>query len=331
LTPISPATAPRARSRLRRAARPAVLLAVAGALLAATPEVFASTTLGAAPSDTAPCLLASQPPLAVDQHGHAPPAGPVLRRLAERLRPVPADATSGRYAYIAVRMQAADSVFEGPCVHTVTAYATEQRWRADDGSGQVTGVPWHQDPADPPPVGTTTYPAGGLPGVVSGPVPTDPAVLAAALDAAYPPSDAATLNHAQPLRAADTIRQRRLTGTAARLRAVADLTAWHYTNRDARRAVLLVLADVSGLAYRGGVVGYPGAIAVSADSGDWRELLVINPTSGVVLTYEQVLLRNGQQLGVHTPYSNARTLYAARGHATAPGQPPARSAGTSAS
>ena len=323
LTPSNPTPAPRTRSRLRHAVQPAVLLVAAGAMLAATPVVFASTTQAAQSDAAAKCPLASQPPLAVDHEGQAPPARPILRRLAERLRTVPADAQTGPYAYIAVRMQAADSTFEGPCVQTVTAYAAEQRWRADDGSGQVTGTPWHHDPADPPPSETTTYPAGDLPGVVPGPVPTNPAVLAAALDAAYPPIDAAILAQAQPLRAADTIRQRRLTGTAARLRAVADLNAWHYTNRAARRAVLLVLADVAGLTYRGGVAGYPGAIAVSADSGDWREMLVIDPTSGVVLAHEQVLLRNGQQLGVHTPYSNARTAYIARGRTSQPGQAPA--------
>ena len=299
-----------------------------GALLAvfsATPMVSASTTPALARADTpkASCPLASQPPLAVDRPGQAPPAGTVLRRLAERLGTVPADAQTGRYAHTALQQHAADSTFEGPCVQTVTAYAAERRWRADDGSGQITGTPWHHDPAAPPPADTTAYPAGGLPGVVSGRVPTDPATLAAALDAAYPPIEAAALAQAQPLRAADNIRQRRHTGTAARVRAVADLSGWHYTNRAARRAVLLVLADVAGLAYRGGVAGYPGAIAVSADSGDWRELLVIDSASGVVLAYEQVLLRNGDMLGVQAPYSNARIAYVGRGRTWQPGRDPA--------
>lgn len=322
LTPTNPAPAPPTTSRLRRAIRPLAIVAAAGVLLAmpaAAPTVFASTTPAAARPATAEpsCPLASQPPLTVDHPDQAPPAGAVLRRLAERLRAVPADARTGRYAYVALRMRAADSMLEGPCVETVTAYAAERRWRADDGSGQVTGTPWHHDPVDPPAAETTTYPAGGLPGVVPGPVPTDPAALAAALDAAYPPVDTRTRHH--------------VTGTAARLRAVADLAAWHYTNRAARRAVLLVLADVAGLTYRGGVTGYPGAIAVSADAGPWRDLLVIDPASGVVLAYEQVLLRNGEiTLGVHTPYSNARTAYTARGRTSQPGQAPATSTDTAA-
>ena len=302
----------------------AALLAVS----AGTPAVSAAANPATAAdgSNGAACPLTAEPPLTVEHPGQARPAGPLVRRIAERLRTVPADAQAGRYARTALRMQAADSTLDGgPCVVTVTAYAAERRWRADDGSGQVTGIPWHHDPAAPPPADTTTYPAGGLPGVVVGPVPTDPATLAAALDAAYPPITAATNAAVQPLRAEDTVQQRRQRGTAARLRAVADLNAWHYTNRAARRAVLLVLADVAGLVYRGGVAGYPGAIAVSADSGDWRDLLVIDPNTGVLLAYEQVLLRGGHQLGVRTPYSNARTTYTDPGRASQPGRaaPPA--------
>jgi hypothetical protein len=311
------------------------VLAVVAALTAvsattAAPVVSAATAPAAANRETTPdpsCPLASESPLTVDQPGQAPPAGPLLRRLASRLHAVPADTQTGRYAHAVLRMQAADSTLDGgPCVVTVTAYATEQRWRADDGSGHITAITWHNNPNDPPLADTTTYPAGGLPGVVAGPVPTDPTTLAAALDAAYPPIAATLaqpLAQSRPLRAADNVRQRRHTGTAARLRAVADLNSWHYTNRAARRAVLLVLADVAGLAYRGVVADYPGAIAVSADSGDWRDLLVIDPGTGVVLAYEQVLLRGGETtLGVHTPYSNTRTAYSDQGRTSLPGRSP---------
>lgn len=154
----------------------------------------------------------------------------------------------------------------------------------------------------------------------------DPAALAPALDAAYPPIADATLAQVRPLRAAEAIRQRRQHGTAARLHAVAQLNAWHYTNQAARRAVLLVLADVAGLAYRGGVAGHSGAIAVSADSDAWRDLLVIDPASGVVLAHEQVLLRGGDLLGVHTLYSNARTAYTERGRSSRPGRAPVQPA-----
>lgn len=119
----------------------------------------------------------------------------------------------------------------------------------------------------------------------------------------------------------------RHTGTAARVRAVAELNAWHHTNRAARRAVLLVLADVGRLVHRGAVAGYPGALAVSVDTGDWRDILVLDRRTGVVLAYEQVLLRNGQPLDVRTPYMNARTAYTDRGRAPRPSvTPPARDA-----
>jgi hypothetical protein len=258
------------------------------------------------------CELASAPPLALQYPGHAPLAAPILRGLAERLRPAATDAQTGRYAYAAVRMNAADSTLEGPCVQTVTAYADEDHWRADDGSGQVTATSWYHDQTHPPPPDIARYPTDGPPGVVDGPVPTDPTKLAAALDAAYPPIQTAAAP-ARPLHAAANLRQRRQTGTATRLEAVAQLNAWHYTNRAARRAVLLVLADVTNLAYRGAAEGYPGSIAVSVDTGDWQDVFVLDTRTGALLVREQVLLRNGHQLGVHTPYRNAHVLYANRG------------------
>ncbi len=313
-----------AHTRAQRTRRP-VLTAAAAVLVAALLAVGVgsadATTSGRSESS---CELASAPPLVLHYPDQALPARRLLRRLANRLRPMPSDTHTGRFAYARLRMQAADSTFEGPCVVTVTAHADEQRWRADDSSGQVTGTPWHTEPTHPPAVETTIYRAGELPGVVAGPVPTDPATLAAALDAAYPPVDVAAAQ-VRPLRAAENVRQVRHTGAAARVRAVADLNGWHYTNQAARRAVLLVLADVHRLVYRGTAAGYPGSIAVTVDSGDWRDVLVLDPRTGAVLAYEQVLLRNGQQLGVRTPYMNARTVYASRGRSPRAGvAPPAR-------
>jgi len=295
----------------------ATALAVSAVLAGTVSPADATTSGQAAP----PCALTSATPLALQYPHQAPPAASLLHRLADRLRPVPSDTDTGRYAYARLRMQAADSTFDDPCVVTLTAHANEERWRADDGSGQVTGTPWHLDPAHPPAVETTVYPAGELPGVVAGPVPTDPAALAAALDAATN-SVQATDARVRPLGAADNARRQRHTGTAARVRAVADLNAWHCTDRLARRAVLLVLADVARLAYRGTVAGYPGAFAVSVDSDDWRDILVLDRVTGVVLAYEQVLLRNGQPLGVRTPYMNARTVYAGRGRSSRAGVAP---------
>ncbi len=310
-----------AHTRIRRTRRPVLASAAALSLTAflavGVGSADATTRVGSAVATTSdatpPCPLASAAPLTLQYPDQAPSAGPVLRRLANRPRSSPSDADTGRYAYAQVRMRAADSTFEGRCIVTVTAYADEQRWRADDGSGQVTGTPWHHDPAHPPAAETTTYPAGGLPGVVAGPVPSDPAALAAVLDAAFPPIQVAAAQ-ARPMRVAENQRQCRHPGTAARVRAIAELNAWHYVNRPARRASLLVLADVQRLAYRGTVAGYPGAIAVSVDTGDWRDVLVIDPRTGVVRAYEQVLLRNGETtLGVRAPYMNARTAYTGRG------------------
>jgi len=44
-----------------------------------------------------------------------------------------------------------------------------------------------------------------------------------------------------------------------------------------------------------------------------------------VLAYEQVLLRNGQTLGVRTPYSNARFTYLGHGRTAQAGRIPPQS------
>ncbi|MEJ3743108.1 hypothetical protein WEI85_07465 [Actinomycetes bacterium KLBMP 9797] len=240
--------------------------------------------------------LAVAPPLHLEHIGQAAPAGPFLRQLASRLRPAAEDQQTGRYAQVHLALSGADSAFE-PCVQTTTAYARERRWRADDGSGQVVGTAWHTDLTNPPPVTSTTYRRGRLTGVVPGPVPTDPARLAAALDAYYPPQ----------------------LSLASRLRAVADLAGWHYSGLDARRSVLTVLAQTHGLRYRGIVAGFPG-VAVTIDTANVRDVLVLDRRTGAVLAYELVLLADGQAMGVRTPYSNTRTLYIGRGRTDRLGQ-----------
>jgi hypothetical protein len=84
--------------------------------------------------------------------------------------------------------------------------------------------------------------------------------------------------------------------------------------------VLTVLAGVPELVYRGAVHGWPGLTVVSVDVGDVREVLVLNPRTGVVVGAEQVLLRGGEAIGVTTPYSLAHTTYLQRGRTAAAGQ-----------
>jgi hypothetical protein len=279
----------------------------AGPWLALSAALAVALLAGAAPASAGPVTASgvrsscagptSAPPLELEYSGRAAAAGPLMRRLAGRLRPAAEDATTGRFAFVDATFSAADSTLDAQCVQTVTAYAAQRRWRADDGAGQVTATPWHTDRSSPPAVVTTRYLPGELPGVLDGPVPLDPAVLAAALDASYS-----------------------ITGRVA---AVAELAGWHYLDLPARRAVLTVLAGVPELVYRGVVDGWPG-IAVSVDVGDVRDVLVLDPRTGVVVGAEQVLLRGGEAIGVTTPYSLARTTYLERGRTAVAGLVAAR-------
>jgi hypothetical protein len=281
------------------------------------------------PAGAAPRTAADVPPpcgpLAVHEPIPLPAsttaAAPVMRRLANHIAAEPADTQRGRYTRIGVTMTGADSSI-GDCVTTVTGHATETRWRDElANSGKVTGTGWYSDPDPVPAPFTTWYGPGELPGVVPGRVPADPARLAAELDQAYPPDtdQQATLVKAALALAGD----QRADGTASRVDAVGALAAWHQTSRPARRAILLVLADVPDLAYHGrvSVAGWTGiAVSVAARNNTNRYVLLLDEATGQVRAAENVLTDPviGRNLGVQVPYSLSRTVMTAQARTDSP-------------
>jgi hypothetical protein len=285
------------------------------------------------PAGAAPRVAADVPapcgPLAVHQPIPLPasstPAAPILRRLANHVAAEPADTQHGPYTRIRVRMTAADSSI-GDCVTTVTAHATETRWRDElANSGAITGTGWYSDPDPAPAPSTTWYGPGELAGVIPGRVPADPARLAAALDQAYPPdTDQQTLRVRAALAGAGI---RQTAGTASRVDAVGALAAWHQTPGPARRAILLVLADVPGLTYHGRVrvAGFTGiAVSVAARNNTNRYVLLLDETTGQIRAAENVLTDPviGRNLGVQVPYSLSLTVMITQARTGKP-QPPA--------
>lgn len=264
-------------------------------------------------------------PLAVHQPIPLPAsttaAAPILRRLANHVAAEPADTQRGQYTRIGVTMTAADSSI-GDCVTTVTGHATETRWRDElANSGKVTGTGWYSDTNPAPAPFTTWYGPGELPGVVPGRVPTDPARLAAELDLAYPPDtdQQATRVSAALARAG----YQQADGTASRVDAVGALAAWHQTSRPARRAILLVLADVPDVIYHGrvSVAGWTGiAVSVAARNNTNRYVLLLDEATGQVRAAENVLTDPviGRNLGVQVPYSLSRTVMAAQARTDEP-------------
>ncbi|WP_125809622.1 hypothetical protein [Actinoplanes sp. ATCC 53533] len=306
MTTITPRPAPTPRHGFTATA---AILAVLALAAPSTPATAGHNTEADVPP---PCG-----PLAVNQPIQLPAgttaAGPILRRLAAHLRAEPADTQNGRYTHVAVTVTAADSSI-GDCVTTETRHAAEQRWRDERAnSGRITGTPWYSNPGPAPEMVTTWYRPGDLPGLLPGYAPSDPAVLAAALDEAYPPDTDRLAAKVRAVTARAGIRA--TAGAASRVEAIGALTAWHHTPLPVRRAILRVLADVPGLTYhpRVTLAGWTGiAVSVPARQNTVRHVLLLDAATGQVRGAEYVLTDPtiGRNLAVEVPYSIARTVMA---------------------
>ncbi|MBX7267532.1 hypothetical protein KIF24_16845 [Micromonospora sp. Llam7] len=220
------------------------------------------------------------------------PAREPLHALVASIVASGCDATTGSYAHIRIRQWAADTASTRGRTRTVTILHDEQRWRADDGSGRIIST---RHPATGDPTHDQTHPAGGLPAAVTGPLATDPALLAG------------QINDIHPITAI---------GPPAALRALADINGWHTPNLAVRAAAIAVLRDTDGLLHHGTVTdraGRPG-IAVSATSPDntTRDLIILDPRTGDLLASELTLLRDPGQLGITEPTVADYVLYLAR-------------------
>jgi hypothetical protein len=102
------------------------------------------------------------------------------------------------------------------------------------------------------------------------------------------------------------------------LRSVIDLYKEHALDPAQRAAAIRVLADTSGLVYRGLVLdrkGRPGiAVSVDSDGGNLREVAVFDEATGQLLSYEQVTLLKEPGPGVRPPAVIAFVLYLAAGY-----------------
>jgi hypothetical protein len=236
--------------------------------------------------------------------GPADPAGTWLRELADRTARLDEPAGSGRYTYQHSQTWSLDATGADPVAANAVFARDERLWWAADRSGRedVTALPAQPANAtqagwlDGPPPGAersrTEYRPGELAVVVEDPA-TDPAILTRQLSAHEPFSN----------------------GPQAVIRAVADLYRFHEMSPALRAAVLHVLTDTNGLVYRGKVVDRAGrvGVAVSVDSaaGATRDLAVLDPDTGILLSYEQVALISPPRSSVRAPAVISYVLYLA--------------------
>jgi hypothetical protein len=208
------------------------------------------------------------------------PARAVLDTLADTLTNTGYDTETGRYTYTHLRTW--------DFATNVLAVFDDQLWLGTDGSGREQQARY----PDQPPGAVPRWPTGRAvhtdvqdfaPGGYDRSLPEaaspDPTVLAAQLDTISP----------------------RANGPQSVLRAVADLYRDSAPTIRVRAALLHLLADTPGLTLLRQVTDRAGrvGIGVSIDS-DTRDLLILDPHTGVLLAYEatQLIKPPGSMLAV---------------------------------
>ena len=176
------------------------------------------------------------------------PAHEPLARMAGSITAAPQEVSAG-FAFHHLRRWILDTTGTpappGICENTPAAFAIDiRRWEAADGSGRGIEVenppdytltaanPGHRSTDAEFTTGTTKrtdYPAGNQRSLITAPLATEPAALAAQLAAVDPMPD----------------------GPQATIRAVDELYASFHVDLPVRRAALQVLANLDGLSFRG--------------------------------------------------------------------------------
>jgi hypothetical protein len=301
------------RSRPVRAGRPRSgparrwvprIAAVAAMALAVGAGWLGNALIGAAPVQVA--LVAAPAALIVQFPDQAAPARPRLQQLAEQAARSAEPAGAGRFTFIHTQTWSRDSTATDPRSATAVVARDEQLWWTADRSGreEISTLPpqpgdelradWLSGPPREPDIERSRYDyAPGELAIVVDTPPTDPALLAEQLSAHEPFSN----------------------GPQAVIRAVAAMYRYHEMTPALRAAVLQVLSDTDGLMYRGRVVDRAGraGIAVSVDSGGGatRDLAVLDPNTGRLLSYEQVALISPPGSAVRAPAVISYVLYLA--------------------
>jgi hypothetical protein len=213
-----------------------------------------------------------------------------MDELANAVAASPEPAQAGRYAFVHTRWWGENVASSGgSSVRREETYESKL-WRATDGSGRQDVIAVPGKPSREP--GSSTYPAGGLAGVLPEPISTSPDVLAAQLQTHSPP----------------------LMGPQWVLRAVADVYQSHAMPQPVRVALLRVLADqTTGLECEGSRVDRSGrtgiALAVNSNSNGVRDRLIFDPATGRLFAAEQVFLRNPPALSGPTPRTYTYWLF----------------------
>ncbi|WKU03779.1 hypothetical protein [Micromonospora sp. HUAS LYJ1] len=230
------------------------------------------TACAAVRPPTPPTDIAARPPAPPTPTTEPRTAGDQLRLLADAITPVTADAEHSPHTYLHVQSWSRAT--------TVVSRRDIRRWNQPDGSGRIierqlpdrgdlTRLPNGTDRnalAAAPVVSDRTYGHGGLVRPGSEPVPGDRAGLQQHLGTISPPEN----------------------GPGSTITAVVSLNNEHYLGHHQRQTILLILADLPGITTTTAtdIAGRTG-IAVSLNHDGTTKRLIIHPTSGELLAFQE--------------------------------------------
>ncbi len=289
--------APAPRWLVPIAAAGVVVIVATAVVVALSSNRDAGTASAQPPAAAAAAAAVADPASPADSPGTAPsgkaaaPAREYLRAMTTAIAAAPTDTQTGSYAFVYVKMWAADDTLRPP-------WRQHHRHRGVRGTplaGHRRLRPRHPDPparrAQRSTARNRELRTRRLGRRDSRTAVDRPALLAG------------QLNGIQPF----------LMGPQAAIRAVADVYAWHHPDRDLRAALLRVLCDTDGLLWQGNTVDRAGrsgvAISVDSDNGGTRDIAVFDEHTGRLLAHQTTRLRNPAGLSGPTPSLVRYVLY----------------------
>ncbi|MEU4554023.1 CU044_5270 family protein [Micromonospora violae] len=271
----------------RRRVRPARrVVLVAGTLAVAVGAVAVLQPFGGGAPDTPDEPVAAAGlvlvPVAYQFDADPPPAGPQLRRLADKIKDAAYDHQSGRYMYHHSKLWGDPVMTSADGRHHV-AFASETKvWQAADGTGNQASSQLEPQYPDQESRDYWQRESSARPAATGTPAPN---VIPLPPRELRPPS-------AVPSELRERLKVEYGAGAASK--EVSTLYGRYVVPRATRAAVLRVLADVPGFRWRGQVTDRAGrnGVAVTFDDRehDAQSLLIFDPTTGELLAHERLTL-----------------------------------------
>lgn len=276
-------------------------LTMAGALTLSAVAGVATFSLG---SGATPAEAATPTVLTISGGKDTVDATSRLIAIAERTAVLPDTAGQGRYEHLRYQQWSLFTRIDGKQVTSAVVPQQTEQWLAADGSGKLIRTfiaPQFSDHAQEQAWKDAGSPGRNEPPVVlnsvvqmwNGRPPVDPSALAAWLRQGHPAA----------------------AGPQETMVAITDLVKQQVLNPAERAAVLRVLSTVPGLADLGTTTDRAGrpALAFAVDSTGQglptRYTLLIDPSTGAVLGFEQTLTQSAGKLNVPIPSVIGYDLY----------------------